>query len=485
MAKLADLLAQVNAKEAGIPQLREAHKDEMSLMQSIAEDSQKGGGWMDTKDALSGETVQEKVADFEQRTIELQEIGKFLEDQDRALAAMKVMRGTSQPAADTGPKKSFVGDKAETKSGTPMLTDLGVPRVFSEKMRDTEDFKSAFPEGKLPPAGTQVLIGDREIRIKQPMADGIAAMKAFVVTTPLPTDIVAQPYPMRVQPLDYISMRAEPGSILFYHTPEDPTVSGTTGGSPPASTDPARPRARGAALNERTATWVRQTLTKHSLGNWMPIAHEDINDNAQVMSVAAEQLMVDVKYQIVYQVFQGTNTGQSWHGLNGQLTTTTGVLQNSAEVPTAAGTAPNYTNLEQVHPLLAVNDAMTRIWERGMFPTVIFCNRTDYIKIRAQQRVERYLQPDYKAYPMGDVDGVPLCLTDQLPANTMIIADTDPRNMEIVMGQDITTAVSDDYQFGNNQRAVRVVCYGNFGLYRPLAAFRLTNTNNLRVVRGS
>ena len=361
---------------------------------------------------------------------------------------------------------------------------MGAPRTFTEKMMGSAAFKEAFPNNQLPGMGTKVLVGDRGVVIKQPFADAMQEFKAFSITTPLPTDVVSLPYPMRVQPLDYINMRAEPGAILFFHRPADPTNAVALATTPPTPPQ-AQPRMRSATLHERGATWTRVTLTKESIGNWMPLAHEDINDNASVMAVAAEQLMVDVKYQMVYQLFNGNGTGPNWHGLATQLATTTGRDQNSMAVAGRQGTAPNFTNLDDIHPLMVINDAMTRIWERGMFPTVIFCSRADYIKIRAQQRVERYLQPDYKAYPMGDVDGVPLCLTDQLPDNTLIVADTDPRNMEIVMGQDITTAVSDDYQFANNERSIRVVCYGNFALYRPLSAFELTDTDHFWVTRAT
>ena len=468
MAKLADLLAQVNAKEASIAQLREAHKDEYTLMGTIAEDTQKGGGWVDTKDALEGSTVEEKVANFQVRTEELQKIGKFLEDQDRALATMKVMRAPSDPAGDSGAKTAFVGERKESPSAG---ADTGL-RHFARKMMETQDFKSGFPTNQLPPQASKVMAGEHAVVVKQPMADAIGEFKFFTITTPLPSDVVGMPYPMRVQPLDYINMRAEPGAILFFHRPEGPT----TNAAAPA-------RARGITLTQRNVTWDRVILTKHSLGNWMPLAHEDINDNASVMAAAAEQLLVDVKYQIVNQLFNGNNTGSNWDGLVRQTSTSSGTEQNTSAVPARTGTPPAINNPDEVHPLMVLNDVMTRIWERGMFPTVIFCSRADYIKIRAQQRIERYLQPDYKTFPMGDVDGVPLCLTDQLPANTLIVADTDPRNVEIVMGQDITTAVSDDYQFADNERSIRVTCYGNLALYRPLSVWRLTDTDHMAVIR--
>ena len=469
MAKLADLLEQVNRKEASIAQLREAHNDEYTHMGTVAEDAHKGD-WMNTKDALVGSTVEEKVADFQVRTEELQTIGQFLEKHDKALAAHRQLRQPTAPPAGADTKQSFVGDRKE--SGPPLRAELGSLRRFAEKMMDTGDFKTAFASGQMPPMGAKELVGDRAIQIKQPMSDAIQEFKFFTITTPLPTDVVALPYPMRVQPLDYINMVSEPGAIKFFHRPEAPTTSAA-----------APTRARGATLTQRNVTWDRVTLTKRSLGNWMPIAHEDINDNAGVMAAAAEQLMVDVKYQIVYQLFQGDNTGQNWDGLDRQLATGSGLEQNTSVQAGPTGTPPAINNPDEVHPLQAINEVMTRIWERGMFPTVIFCNRTDYIRIRAQQRIERYLQPDYKTYPMGDVDGVPLCLTDQLPANTLIVADTDPRNMEIVMGQDIVTAVSDDFMFADNERSIRIVCYGNFALYRPLAAWKLTSTNNFRVIR--
>ena len=466
MAKLADLLAQVNAKEASIAQLREAHKDEYTLMGTVAEDSHKNNGLMDTKDALAGDDIIAKLADFEQRTKELNEIGKFLESQDQALAAMKVMRNPSTPApSDT--KQSFVGDRKETPAAS---VATGTSLSFAQKMLDSAGFKAAVPSNQLPSIGNKVLTDHNEIVVNQPFNDALGSFKAFQITTPLPTDVVAMPYPMRVQPLDYIQMRAEPGAIIFFHRPAAPTTN-----------TEAPPRMRSATLDERGMQWTRVPLTKESLGNWEPLAHEDINDNASVMAVAAEQLLVDVKYQIVNQLFNGNGTAPNWDGMVRHLTSANG---NTAAVPTASGTAPNYDNLGSVHPTMAVENAMTRIWERGMFPTVVFCNREDYIAIRTQQRLERYVQPDYKQYPMGDVNGVPLCLTDQLPANTLVVADTDPRNMEIVMGQDITTAVSDDFQFSRNQRSIRVVCYGNFAFYRLLAGYSLTATNNLRVVRG-
>lgn len=471
MGVMAEMLEQYNKGDITLEVLREAHTKRYDDMETYGIEA-RDKGWMSLKDAIPGETSEEKVKAFAVENDELGRVEQLILSIDQAFAKQKALRRTQAPAtSEHGGQqpeggRGFVGERV-----AKVETDLS---SLSAKIRKSESFQKNFPDGRLPSMSTK-FTGDYNFDMH--MKDGLPMLKAFTITTPMPIDIVAQPYPMRTQPLDYVNIRTAPGSQIFYHTPNLP---GTVG---PASTHRAQVRTRGLPLNETNIEWDDIRLTKRSLGSWMPINYEDVNDNAAFAAVAAEQLMIDIRLLMVQQMLQGRNTGDEWQGLSGALTTTSGLGQNTAPVPMPAGTAPNYTNTEAIHPVQALVNAMVQIWQRGMFPTAIFLGATDYVKINYQQRLERYLQTDYRNFPMGDVQGVPLVLTDQLPANEIIIADLSPQNAEIVLGQELQIGMSDDYRFANNQRAIRVVTYGNLAIYRPLAFWKLTATNQLTIIR--
>ena len=482
MGVMAEMLEQYNTGEITMSVLRAEHEKQFNEMEAFGKEAQEKG-WMALMDKVPGENSEQKVKSFSDMNDELARVERAIHAEDQAMAKQRsqrkalpagVMEGLSK---DAGAGRDFVGERA----GQMETALVGL----SAKMAQTEAFLKNFPDGRLPLMSGQPIKGELEFPMH--MKDAIPTLKAFNISTPMPIDIVGRPYPMRVQPLDYFNIRTEPGSQIFYHQPVTPEL-------PNPNSNPvvgrARVRMRGAPLHMSDVTWVQQRLTKPSLGSWMPVAYEDVADNASVAAVAAEQLMIDVRILMVQQLFNGNggllSTNYQWHGLLPQLTTTTvGDTQNSSAVPRPQGTAPNYINSDAIHPVQALVNVMVRLWERGMEPTstAIFLSAADYLKVNYQQRLERYLQGDYKNYPMGDVHGVPLVLTDQLPANTILIGDTSQMNAEIVMGNDLQIGMSDDYRFANNQRAMRVVTYGNVALYRPLAFWNLTATNNLTVIR--
>lgn len=466
------LLEQVNKGESSIAILREAHQKEHDRLGDIRETAMSHEkGWLGTADALVGDTQEERVKNFGERMDELAAAEKFLHEHDQTILKAQNLRQTPQAPQTAETKAGF------PQSGPPIRVELERPRTFSQKMLELPQFKERIPDGRLPNPKEKNLMGGNHVYLRMPAQDAMPVFKAFQITTPLPTDVVGRAYPMRTQPLDYITMRTAPGALIFYHQPQVPAAA-----DPGSNSNRAQTRMRGAELNEVTVEWARVSLEKTSQGSWMPIDYEDINDNAEVMTQATEQLLIDCRYLMVQQLFNGTNVAGSathpeWNGILRLLTDDAGVDQTRQAVPTP-GTDPDAT-----HPLMVLEQAFISIWNRGMFPTVIFVGATDYVKITAQQRVERYLETDYGTFPMGSVRGIPLCLTDQLPANNILVGDCGAENIEIVLGQEIETMMSDDYRFANNQRAIRVVVYGNIPIYRPLAFRRIIDTNNLRVVR--
>lgn len=462
--EMADLLAQVNKGESSVAILREKYGTEFNRMGDIKMTVEEKG-WMGTADALVGETAEERVKNYGVRLNEMQAVEKFLYDHDQVLLQADGLR---QAPVAPQTKAGF------PQAGPPVRVELASPRTFSEKMMDLPAFKERMPEGRLPNPHEKTLLGNNHLYLSMSAKEAIPIFKAFQITTPLPTDVVARPYPMRTQPLDYISMRTAPGALIFYH---QPAVPATPIGDNTATR--ATTRMRGAALNQTNVEWTRRSLEKTSQGAWIPVDYEDINDNAEVLTAAAEQLLIDTRYLMVQQLFNGsgvtTGNNPQWNGILRLLTDDSGIDATTQAVP-ASG-------VDARHPLMVLEQAFISIWNRGMFPTVIFCGAEDYVKITAQQRVERYLEADYREFPMGAVRGIPLCLTDQLPANTMLVGDCGMENIEIVLGQNIETMMSDDYRFAQNQRAIRVVVYGNIPIYRPLAFRQITATNNLAVVR--
>ena len=491
MGAMQDVLAQHQVGEISDAVLREKHKEEYDRLANVFETVQKDG-WMATKDALAGATVGEKVADYKMRVEEISSVEKAIHDLDEVLKVRAAMRPPSAPTPMVVPPNDGAASPPLGFAATQISQMERTYESLSAKMGKSEAVLKEFPERQLPSGTTPMPPGGVVLRMQ--MKDALPTLKTFQISTPLPTDVVAMPYPMRTQPLDYINMRTEPGSIMFYHRPADPATFATASAVADdwqAVNTHAAPRTRGAALGTNDVTWTRIQLTKQSIGSWMPINYEDMNDNVNVMTVASEQLMVDVRLLMIREIFQGGHRGGTapanvpphWEDLDTILSISSGANQNTSAVPTPGGTAPNYINVESIEPLQATEQIMANLWHRGVFPTVVFLNAQDYVKIRAQQRIARYMQTNYREFPMGDLHGIPMCLTDQLPANTMIIGGTNPTNLEIVMVQEFQVGMSDDYQFANNQRSIRVVAYGNLAVYRPASLWKLTATDNLTLIR--
>ena len=479
---MADAIKEYGEGSMSMAVLREKHKKEREDLAEISaiigED-----GFMATKDKLSGDSVETKMASFEERLVEIGDAEALITRNDQALLKAQQMRGTPQAPPVMTERHEFPGgpvpDGSMVKSGAPGWMNIQAwQSPFRKAMLDSEAVRKAFPENRLPvpeKAGGGKM---PTIEFKMDAGHAMGVLKAFAIQTPMPIDRVAMPYMLTVRPLDYVSMTSEPGSLIYYHTPQLPTRP-----TLPSGTNLPSVRTRGALLEELNVTWDRHALEKQSLGIWMPLEYEDINDNASVMMAATEQLLIDVRRLIVQQLFSGTNAGNQWNGLIRNFSTASGAGQNTDAIPAPTGAAPNYTNADDIHPTNAILERIARLWETGFMPTVIFCGRRDYIRIRSQQRVERYLQTDYANFPQGDVEGIPLCLTDQLPANVILVVDTRPECFEIKMGQDIAVAMSDDFRFANNQRAIRVVGYGNIPVYQPLCGWQITGTENMRVIR--
>ena len=480
MGAMLEALDKAKAGTMTVSDLRSEHAKEYNTL-GEAHEAESKDGWLSAKDLLSGDTAEAKMKDFIARHEDIALVERYLADHDRA----KALADNARPAM---PERHFTGQSpVQVEVVNNGLKSLG----YYIAQKDVSDYKQG-------------------LEFKVPMNDVVHQLKAanFTGTSSnevgglLPTDRVASIYERRVAALDYFNMFGEPGSIVRYHTPPPPVDSNPGDGSSGAggtnadratdgatlpdygTVDGARVLARGARLGERNAVFTQVSLPKQELGEWMPVNRQDALDNPAVLQRSVDQMMNDVKLLILREVFRGAGgtvgTNEEWNGIDPACSAIAAAgigavarfVTNSVPVVTTA-------NIER-EPLAFIESIMATLVMRGTMPTAIFVGEPEYLAIRKSQRVARQQENDYRRFPLGDLHGVPLVLNPVLAPNTMYVMDTTPDTMEIILNESVDVQMSEDFDFGNNRIALRVVVNGNCPIYRNLGMFEITTTNNFQ-----
>ena len=470
------------------------------------------GDWMNAKDLLAGATAAEKMADFQCRQKELSDTQRYILDNDIAMARLAELGGVM-------PERKFAGgDPVKVEVVGPSRKTLGALAHESGKFADY-DFK-----------GTKEFATRTEDIIHQLKAvsyTGLPGGDQQNTVGLLPTDRIIPIYPMQLEPLDYFTIRAEPGGYIRYVEPELPyrptstdgnsqydDASGRTvdrsGATATTNIDidqayetirGARIRIRGSRLGERIITRPTVSLPKQSEGIMTFVNREDINDNPMIWQRTADQLMLDVRQLLMWQLFYGNGTFAhgntpstgAWNGIDGNLgraAVNTGdvYLRHPSEVATDLdmfNQDNKWHNQVPVttlangrdEPLAWLEELYVRMRYVGMNPTAIMLGAPDWTRIRQSQRSYRYQNPDFLRYPNGEIQGIPMVVNPFARANELYVFDTRPDVVEIVLGEEIQNDVSEDFDFGNNRTTMRVVVYGNIPIYKRFGLVKVTATN--------
>ena len=403
-------------------------------------------GWAAVKDALDGEDAIAMSEAYYDRVKTTQDVDAFIRRQQEIKGI--VIPGPIAETAQGHRPNEFNGKQggAESIHTKAASMFIGHPVMASGHDGSPAKFKQQLQD-----------VGPQMVKLD----DVMPHLKAAMFTTPLPIDMVARPYPVSVNVLDYIPMRTEEGARMFYHQPPIPQfgtvdLRGNT-------------REYGAEIPEAMLDWTLVDKKKESIANYAPIAREAVQANINVMPAAMEQLIVDLRAKMVQQIINGVDgTTDQWQGMVGELTGRTAGIEQLFDL--SAATEP----VQQLETLIV------NLFARGTPATAILCGLADWTAIRNSQR--RFFQGgfDYMAGPMGNVAGVPLVPNNFMPANTIIVGSFMPETFEVVLGMYMETGVSDDYAFRNNQIAMRSTVHGNCAYKRPYGLIRLTGTNNFQ-----
>ena len=502
MGELADILDKVKGDgSVTVPSLRTYVKEEETKLEEIDSHTLKGGNFMSAKDALAGDTEEAKMGSYRERLKELSEATKHLYEYDQLMA-------TRENYLKAMPEREFTGKGGDKPMQVEVISPIA--KTLGSEIHSSGAFASYDFQNRLSKA---VKAEDVIHQLKAVSYTGLPGGDRAVLEGLLPSDRIIDIYPMQLEPLDYFTMRAEPGGIIRYVEPEDPIrPTSATGNSQytdasgrtvdrsgaTATTDididqayatvqGARIRIRGSRLGERVISRPTTVLPKQSEGVLTFVNREDINDNPMIWQKTADQLMLDVRQLLMWQLFYGNGTysvgatpqNGAWNGFDLNLTEAAADLDAFNFNNNWHNTVPVTTlGSGRDEPLAWLEELYVRMRYAGMNPTSIMLGAQDWTRIRQSQRSYRYQNPDYRRYPNGEIQGIPMVVNPFAALNTLHVLDTRPDVIEIILGEEIQTDVSEDYDFGNNRTTMRVVVYGNVPIYKKFGLVKVTTTNN-------
>ena len=209
----------------------------------------------------------------------------------------------------------------------------------------------------------------------------------------------------------------------------------------------------------------------------MDIPREDLRDKGAVGERINRHIDIKMRTAMIANIFQGTGgiTGanQQWQGIMPALTQVPGTnaLNHFGIGHNSVAVEANHTE-----PVAFFETLMAWIGVRGLFPSCIFLNVSNWETVRQSQRYLRNQENDYMAAPWGRIGPIPMCLNRNLGANQALIIDTND-SFDVVLGEEIQTGISEDYHFGQNVVSLRRVVDGNIAIVREYGAVKVTATN--------
>ena len=409
---------------------------------------------MDAKDALAGETAEEKMVNYIERVKTARNVEDFLRRSEEATALLPAagfhaVQKQGTPVDFNGGQQTKVVEEPELSFASTRMARKAADELLATPAFKGWDGSPQHLETILRNGGPQLMKTDNIVPLLK---------TAVAFQTPMPIDMVAQPYPVAMNVLDFLSIRTEPGSQIFYHQP--PVFQFGTVDSR------ANERDRSDPIQESELAWVLVRQNKESIGTYAPIARENVNDNPNVLPNAIDQMAIDIRARLLAQIISGNGTSPQWEGMIAEYSGTTAGQEQTFAVPG--------TNNE---PVFIIETYIATLYARGMMPTAIFCTLADWAKIRSSQRNQYQGGFDYHRFPMGQVVGVPLVPSGFIPTNNLLLGNWEPGTFEVVLGSDYEVSMSDEYRFRNNEIAMRAVLYGNCAYKRPNGAIKLTATN--------
>ncbi len=220
-------------------------------------------------------------------------------------------------------------------------------------------------------------------------------------------------------------------------------------------------RVEGGTIADLNPTVPQKTWTLQSLGGFIDIARESLDDIGQLEMAIDELLDSEVHRAVALHASQGTGTGNEWNGLISQITTT-------------AAVAANTVILDHMRGILISAVANGHPYTHFLADAATIGKFVEALDKRG------FSQYDRERYPFGYYLGcVPVPMT-QLTVNTALFVAQN--HMKIIHKGDIEIMMSEDVQFKANAITLRGLIRGNMVYaYAGSEGLKRTTTNNFVV----
>ena len=482
MANLMEPLAKAQSGEYNIAYLRTKYDEEEVVLKQALEASEGERGWMGCLDLLEGETADAKSDDYIMRVKALGDANKYI----RKDAETRAMMQDIEPLPTV---KNFAPEKPTRNSDpTQNLPEQAKAMIRShyQKMMESPD---AVKFASMTAAERTREMRPGLVLAETKMDDYLPVLKASTFATAttglLPADRIGMPYPLWTGELDYFNMMIEAGSIIRYMESRAETETNLATGD-------AQQRARAGSgavgeIHEIDENGVVVELSKRSFGVMAQMALEDLRDNGRVGERTNRQLDIAMKTAMAYQILRGDNNNANsnlWNGIAHKLGDAAGNrAANIAAVTREHNSVAVLSSGNDREPIGFIDQLMIEMGLRGTLPQVLFLSPPMWKVIRDSQRAQalRNQGDDYlTGAPFGRVANIiPMCPTRHLAANTALLLNTE-QMLDVVLGTDVLTSISEDFRFSKNAVVVRRTVYGNCAIMMPFAGFEITGTNNFQ-----
>ena len=471
---LQQVLDQVLAGDRTIAVLKAAFDEEKVTLASASEAADGDRGWMGALDLLKGATASEKMDDYIARGHVMKAVAEFIQKDADTRALLTPSRPQDMHHA---PEK---GVNPDANPQTPNMQQFMSAQKYHFKSMDMspeyQTFMGLTPQERGRAGGA--IVANATLAITK-AEDYLPILKANFQTNAtgalgiLPTDRVAMPYNVWTGELALFNFAEEPGSAIRYT--ESRAISDVT-----QTTGDTAQRARNSALTELADEITPKSREKKSFGAIAYIALEDLRDNGRINERTNRTLDIEVKKRLAYQILNGDGTGQQWNGILNDLNSAP-AANGIVDLDITHNSVPVLTTGDDREPIAFFETLAFELALRGTMAEGLLCGHNVWKVIRDSMRSAglRNQGDDYVAMmPFGRVAGyVPMIPTRWMPANTCLIGNFS-ETMDVVLGPEVITGISEDYKFGDMQVSIRRAMQGNNALMQPLGMIKVTNTNN-------
>jgi len=221
------------------------------------------------------------------------------------------------------------------------------------------------------------------------------------------------------------------------------------------------PRAEAGDIKENTPTVPQRSFIMHSIGSFIDVAQESMDDISQLQMNIRELISREMRHVIANQAAAGVNTGQNWNGMEKQITNVDTIGTNTDILTDLRG---------KLIGAVAAGNPYTHF----LVDAATIEKFTESLDRRG------FAQYDRGAYPMGIFMGCVGVPTTQFTANFGHLIASD--HWKLLHKGDISVMMSDDVEFKANVVTIRALIRGNVCYSYPASeGLQLKTINNYQI----